>query len=198
MKSTAPALQLADLQLRIDPALMLSRTVLSFRGLRHMPVGKRTAVQFLSPMIAMLLSGWLLKQCLAPAQGWFAAMAFAGAAIVIRHGAGIFGWAVRFALGVAFFNGPFQLLTRSLAGADKHPVFAPRHFFRMKAFALDTTAAFAPYSCAQIVFAMLGGWIAYLHMPDRWATTGMLLVVASGFTSGVMRSQRKALLRRVS
>jgi drug/metabolite transporter (DMT)-like permease len=203
-------------------------------------VGEFTAVQFLSPMIAMLLSGWLLKEYVAPAQGWFAAMAFAGAVIVIRPGADIFGWAVWFALGVAFFNGLFQLLTRRLASADEHPVFAQwivgcagvlltslallwpgswtwdlgfmqwmvllaigflgtlGHFFLMKAFALDTAPALAPYAYAQIVFAMLGGWIAFSHVPDRWAITGMLVIVASGFTSGVMRSQRKALIPRES
>ncbi|MBC7702543.1 MAG: DMT family transporter [Rhodoferax sp.] len=216
----------------VRAALMIACTVLSFVGLRYMPVGEFTAVAFLSPMIAMLLSGWLLKEYVAPAQGWLAGLAFVGAVIVIRPGADIFGWAVLFALGVALFNGLFQLLTRRLASADEHPVFAQwivgcvglllssvalvlpgswrwdlaagqwvamlaigllgalGHFFLMKAFALDTAPALAPYSYVQIVFAMLGGWLVFAHVPDSWAIAGMLVIVASGFASGFMRAQR--------
>lgn len=216
----------------IRAGLMVACTFMVFIGLRHMPVGEFTAVAFLAPMIAMLLSGWLLKEYVAPAQGWFAGLAFAGALIVIRPGADIFGWAVLLALGVALCNGLFQLLTRRLASADEHPVFAQwivgcvglllasvallwkdswqwdlgigqwmvlltigllgnlGQFFLMKAFALDTAPALAPYGYAQIVFAMFGGWVVFAHVPDGWAIVGMLVIVASGCASGVMRAQR--------
>lgn len=220
--------------------LMIACTGLCFVGLRYMPVGEFTAVAFLSPMIAMLLSGWLLKEYVAPAQGWFAGVAFIGAVIVIRPGADIFGWAVLFALGVALFNALFQLITRRLASADEHPVFSQwivgwvgvllssvplvwpdtwnwglsvlqwfvllaigmlgtlGHFFLMKAFALDTAPALAPYSYVQIVFAMFGGWILFAHVPDAWAIAGMLVIVLSGFASGVMRAQRSNRISRAS
>ena len=41
--------------------LLIGCTVVTFVGLRYMPVGEFTAVAFTSPMVAMMLSGWLLK-----------------------------------------------------------------------------------------------------------------------------------------
>ena len=214
-------------------ALLIACTAFCFVGLRHMPVGEFTAVAFLSPAIAMMLSGWLLKEHVAPAHWWFVALAFAGALIVIRPGADIFGWAVMFAIAAALFNALFQLLTRRLASADEHPVFAQwivgwvgvlvsavpllwpgtwtwnlgilqwavmlaigllsllGHFFLMKAFALDTAAALAPYTYVQIVFAMFGGWLVFGHVPDHWAFAGMLVIGLSGFALGIMRAHRR-------
>ena len=104
--------------------MIVSCTFLVFAGVRYLPIGEFTAVAFLSPMIAMMLSGWLLKEYVARAQWWFVALAFAGALIVIRPGTGILGWAVLFAVGAAMCNSLFQLLTRRLASADEHPVFS--------------------------------------------------------------------------
>jgi drug/metabolite transporter (DMT)-like permease len=66
------------------------------------------------------------------------------------------------------------------------------HFILMKAFALDTAPALAPYSYVQIVFAMLGGWLVFAHAPDGWAVLGMLVIGASGFASGWLRARRAA------
>ncbi len=104
--------------------LLLACTGLAFTGLRHMPVGEFTAVAFLAPMVAMVLSAWLLKEYVPPAHWALATIAFAGALIVIRPGAGIFGWAVLFPVGLALLNGLFQLVTRRLASQREHPVLA--------------------------------------------------------------------------
>jgi hypothetical protein len=42
------------------------------------------------------------------------------------------------------------------------------------------------------------GSIVFSHVPDRWAIAGMLVIVASGFTLGVMRSERKVPISRES
>lgn len=212
--------------------LLIAGTAICFVGLKYMPVGEFTAIAFLSPMVAMMLSGWLLKEYVARAHWWFAALAFVGAVIVIRPGDDIFGWAVLFPISLALLTALFTLLTRRLARADEHPVLSQwiagwvgvlvlavpllwpdtwardldrwqwtvllamglfgtlGHFFLMKAFALDTAPALAPYTYVQIVFAMIGGWIVFAHAPDRWAVAGMLVIGLSGFASAVLRSQR--------
>ena len=105
--------------------LLISCSTATFVGLRYMPVGEFTAVAFISPMVAMLLSGWFLRDHVSRSQWWFAALSFAGAVIVIRPGGDVFGWAVVFPLALATLNALYQLITRRLAtSADEHPVFA--------------------------------------------------------------------------
>lgn len=106
-------------------ALLLSAcSALTFMGVRYLPVGEFTAVAFISPMIAMMLSGWLLKDHVSRAQWVVAGVSFAGAMIVMRPGAGVFGWAVLFPLAMASGNALYQLITRHLASTDEHPVFS--------------------------------------------------------------------------
>jgi len=105
--------------------LLISCSTVTFVGLRYMPVGEFTAVAFISPMVAMLLSGWFLQDRVSRSQWAFAVLSFAGAVIVIRPGGDVFGWAVAFPLALAMLNALYQLVTRRLAtSADEHPVFA--------------------------------------------------------------------------
>lgn len=105
--------------------LLISCSTATFVGLRYMPVGEFTAVAFISPMLAMLLSGWFLRDHVSASQWWLAALSFAGAVIVIRPGTDVFGWAVVFPLALATLNALYQLITRRLATtAREHPVFA--------------------------------------------------------------------------
>ena len=105
--------------------LLISCSTMTFVGLRYLPVGEFTAVAFISPMVAMMLSGWFLRDRVSRSQWWFAALSFAGAVIVIRPGSDLFGWAVVFPLALAALNALYQLITRRLAtSADEHPVFA--------------------------------------------------------------------------
>ena len=214
--------------------LLFACSTLAFLSLKYMPVGEFTAVAFISPMIAMMLSGWLLKDHVSASQWWIAGLSFAGALIVIRPGAGIFGWAVLFPLALASVNALYQLVTRRLATADEHPVFSQwiggfigtvimsvpllwpgswasnlsaaqwgilvsvgllgtlGHFFFMKALAIETAAALAPYTYVQIGFAMAPGWLVFAHTPDAWAVAGMLVIGLSGFVSGVLRARSLA------
>ena len=215
--------------------LLVACTLLTFVGVRYMPVGEFTAVAFISPMVAMMLSGWLLKDRVSVSQWWVAGLSFAGALIVIRPGTDVFGWAVLFPLALATVNALYQLITRRLATADEHPVFSQwvggvigtavmsvpllwpgswaiglnaaqwailvsvgllgtlGHFFFMKALALETAAALAPYTYLQIGFAMAAGWLVFAHTPDTWAITGMLVIGLGGFVSGMLRARRASI-----
>lgn len=213
--------------------LLISCSTLAFIGLRYMPLGEFTAVAFVGPMIAMMLSGWLLRERVSASQWGFAALSFTGAVIVIRPGTDVFGWAVVFPLALATLNALYQLITRRLAtSADEHPVFAQwvsgwigavvlsipllwpgtwnhdlapgqwavlismgllgmlGHFFFMHAVALENAATLAPYTYAQIAFAMAGGWFVFAHTPDGWALAGMLVIGLSGFVAGLRRARQ--------
>lgn len=213
--------------------LLIICSTMAIVGLRYMPVGEFTAVAFVGPMVAMLLSGWLLRERVSASQWWLAALSFTGAVIVIRPGTDVFGWAVVFPLAMATLNALYQLITRRLAtSADEHPVFAQwatgwigavvltvplawpgtwahdltpaqwavmismgllgmlGHFFFMHAVALESAAALAPYTYAQIAFAMVGGWLVFAHTPDGWAMVGMLVIGLSGFIAGMRRARQ--------
>ena len=86
------------------------------------------------------------------------------------------------------YSGPFG----TPVGAGVRPPGTLGPFFFIKALALATAAALAPYTYVQIGFAMLAGWLAFAHTPDGWAVAGMLVIGLSGFVSGVLRARRVA------
>ena len=54
------------------------------------------------------------------------------------------------------------------------------HFLLILGYARASPATLTPYLYAQIGFAMLGGWLAFSHVPDNWSLAGMLLVALCG------------------
>ena len=54
------------------------------------------------------------------------------------------------------------------------------HFLLILAYMRAPAATLTPYLYAQIAFAMLGGWIAFSHVPGRWSLAGMLLIAICG------------------
>lgn len=99
-------------------ALLLSTSALSFFGLQHVPVAEFTAINMLAPVGVTLLAAWLLKERVSAARWALVALAFAGALVVIRPGAGVFGWEVLFPLACACTYAGFQVLTSGLAGRE--------------------------------------------------------------------------------
>jgi drug/metabolite transporter (DMT)-like permease len=57
------------------------------------------------------------------------------------------------------------------------------HLLFIQAYARAPAATITPYLYAQIVFATLGGWLAFSYVPDRLSLLGMLLVGACGALS---------------
>ena len=45
-----------------------------------------------------------------------------------------------------------------------------------------------PYLYAQIVFAMLGGWLVFNQVPDSWALAGIALIAACGVAGALLTS----------
>ncbi len=54
------------------------------------------------------------------------------------------------------------------------------HFLLILGYSRAPAATLTPYLYGQIGFAMLGGWLAFSHVPDRWAMLGMALVAFCG------------------
>ncbi|MDO9357515.1 MAG: DMT family transporter [Polaromonas sp.] len=54
------------------------------------------------------------------------------------------------------------------------------HFMLILAYMRAPAATLTPYLYAQIGFAMLGGWVAFSHVPDGWSMAGMLLIALCG------------------
>jgi drug/metabolite transporter (DMT)-like permease len=99
-------------------ALLLLTSALIFIGLRYMPVPELTSISMLAPLLVTLLAAWLLHESVSPLRWLLVGGGLAGALIVIRPGAGVFGWAVLFPLAGAFANAAFQVLTSRMSALD--------------------------------------------------------------------------------
>ena len=54
------------------------------------------------------------------------------------------------------------------------------HFLLILAYQRVPAATLAPYQYTQIGFAMLGGWIAFAHVPDGWSMVGVVMIAVCG------------------
>jgi drug/metabolite transporter (DMT)-like permease len=54
------------------------------------------------------------------------------------------------------------------------------HYLLILAFSKAPATVLTPYFYTQIVFAMLGGWLIFDHMPDHWTLVGIGVVTMCG------------------
>lgn len=54
------------------------------------------------------------------------------------------------------------------------------HWMLILGYRRAPAATLTPFLYAQIGFAMLGGWLVFAHVPDGWATVGIVLVALCG------------------
>lgn len=54
------------------------------------------------------------------------------------------------------------------------------HFMMILAYGRAPVSTLTPFLYAQIGFAMLGGWIVFSHVPDRWSMLGMMMIAVCG------------------
>lgn len=72
------------------------------------------------------------------------------------------------------------------------------HFLLILAYQRAPSATLTPYFYVQIGFAMLGGWIAFSHVPDSWSLVGMGMIAlcgAAGAWLAVRESRAQASIR---
>ncbi len=68
------------------------------------------------------------------------------------------------------------------------------HFLLILAYQRAPAATLTPYLYAQIGFAMLGGWLVFAHVPDRWSLAGIALVAVCG-AAGAWLTVRESRVR---
>ena len=93
---------------------LVSATLCFFGGLRYVPLAEGSAITFMAPIFAILLSIPLLGERPTRAR-WLAALGgFAGILILVRPGSAVFHPATLLLAGAALSNAMYQLLTRKL------------------------------------------------------------------------------------
>lgn len=88
-------------------------------ALQRMPLAETTAINFLAPMLVMLVASPVLGERIGTI-GWLAAGAgFIGVLLIARPGGGLDALGVLFAMGAVISNCIYQLLSRILARTEK-------------------------------------------------------------------------------
>ncbi len=88
-------------------------------ALQRMPVAETTAINFLAPIVVVLVAGPLLGESIGPV-GWIAAlMGFAGVLLIVRPGSGLEPLGVACALGGTAAGTVYQLLSRVLVSTER-------------------------------------------------------------------------------
>lgn len=54
------------------------------------------------------------------------------------------------------------------------------HYLLILAYQRAPAATLTPYLYTQIGFAMLGGWLVFSHLPDRWSMMGIAMIAVCG------------------
>jgi drug/metabolite transporter (DMT)-like permease len=69
------------------------------------------------------------------------------------------------------------------------------HFMMILAYGRAPASTLTPFLYAQIGFAMIGGWLAFSHVPDLWSMVGMAMIAVCGATGAwlAVRDSRVAI-----
>jgi drug/metabolite transporter (DMT)-like permease len=54
------------------------------------------------------------------------------------------------------------------------------HYFLIVGYSQASASTLTPFLYTQIVFAALGGWLVFGHLPDSWAVVGIVLIIVFG------------------
>lgn len=138
--------------------LLLTSSLLAFASLRYLPVGEFTAIVMITPLVITLLAARFLREEVSPLRWALVIGGFVGTLIIIRPGAGAFGWASLLPLALVASNAAFQVLTSKLARTED-PV--TMHLYT------GWTGALLP---------ALGLPFVWTALPDPWLWGGLCLM----------------------
>jgi drug/metabolite transporter (DMT)-like permease len=146
----------------VRSTLLLLATLCFFTAISFIPLATATTIAFVSPLFVTALSVPILGERVGPRRWIAVAIGFLGVLLVIRPGIGDIHPAMFLPLGMAFFYGLYQILTRRLS--DTEPPL--------------TTLFYT---------ATVGAALTTLFVPFFWeapSTQAWLLMVAMGFFGG--------------
>lgn len=115
----AQIIRSADLKLQLlRSAFMLGATTFYFAGVQFLPLTEANAINFLTPVLVVILAQPVLGERVGPKRWIGVAIGFIGAMIIIRPGSGLLDVAAVFMILSAFCNACYQLSTRRLGAVD--------------------------------------------------------------------------------
>ena len=157
-------------------ALLMTASVMSFVGLKYMPLAEFTAVGMLAPVVVTSLAALFLNEPVSPLRWALVMTGFAGALIVIRPGSGVFGWVAAFPLLMALAYGSFQALTAKLAALEQ-PLTT--HFYTGLVGLLSITPvlAFSGVEVTAVLRAAAPHHLALLLALGAFGTAGHLFLI---------------------
>ena len=68
------------------------------------------------------------------------------------------------------------------------------HYFLILAYTRSPASNLTPYLYAQIVFAMLGGWLVVSQVPDNWALAGIAVIAVCGVAGALLTNYESRVL----
>jgi drug/metabolite transporter (DMT)-like permease len=71
------------------------------------------------------------------------------------------------------------------------------HLLLILAYTRTTAATLTPFFYAQIGFAMLGGWLAFSHVPDSWSLVGIGMIALCGALGAWLTARESQALLQV-
>ncbi len=98
-------------------SLLLSGTALFFFALAMLPQATALALFFVSPLVVTMLAPLLLGERVGPWRVVAVLIGFVGIVLILRPGAGVFGWGAALALAAGVVHGFYMVFTRRLAGS---------------------------------------------------------------------------------
>ena len=104
----------------VRSACLVVATTCFFGGLRYLPLAEASAITFLAPMIAIVLSMPILAERPTRARWMSAIGGFVGILILVRPGSAVFHPATGLLVLAALSNALYQLLTRKLPNDAPH------------------------------------------------------------------------------
>ena len=212
--------------------LLVGTTGFSMVGFSLMPLAESTAFLFITPLVVVILSHWLLKESIT-AGHWMAVIAgFCGALLIARPGGalslhGIF-WMSLAAACYAIYqiqtrqlspteNTVTMLFYTALVGTVSMTLAAPLywggpmpdwidavliaslgiyggtgHLMLTRAFRYAAASFLSPFLYAQLIWAMVLGWLFYDHLPDLISIAGMAVIAASSLSIALSERFRQA------
>lgn len=98
-------------------ALLLAATFMFFVGLSLMPQATVLALFFVSPAVVTVLAPAILGERVGVWRLVAVLVGFLGVILILRPGAGVWGWGAVFAMGAGVMHGFYMMFTRRLAGS---------------------------------------------------------------------------------
>jgi len=99
-------------------ALLTASSLAFFGALKYLPLAEAVALNYLAPLVVILLSTLFLGERMTPPRWAMLAGCLVGMLLIVRPGSSVLGPASMLALLAAGFYGGFQVLTRRLAAED--------------------------------------------------------------------------------